>query len=90
MLIWAGEPDYKIITAVEGTGDNLTDEDIKGGYVDYFMTSVFEQDGEEMKLVDGGQLLTRTPIKDMEAEEQAELLLDYWGAQNNNYTILEA
>ena len=89
MLIWVGEPDYKIITAVEGTGDNLTDEDIKDGYIDYWMTSVYKQEGEEVVLEDGGQLLTSTPIKDMDTDEQVERLLDYWGC-HNNYAVLES
>lgn len=89
MLIWVGEPDYKIITAVEGTGDNLTDEDIKDGYIDYWMTSVYKQEGEEIVLEDGGQLLTSTPIKDMDTDEQVERLLDYWGC-HNNYAVLES
>lgn len=88
MLIWVGEPDYKMITAVEGTGDNLTDEDIKDGYIDYWMTSIYKQEGEEIVLEDGGQLLTSTPIKDMDTDEQVERLLDYWGC-HNNYSILE-
>lgn len=89
MLIWVGEPDYKMITAVEGTGDNLTDEDIKDGYIDYWMTSVYKQEGEEIVLEDGGQLLTSTPIKDMDTDEQVERLLDYWGC-HNNYAVLES
>lgn len=89
MLIWVGEPDYQIITAVAGTGDNLTDEDIKDGFVDYFMTSVYEQDGEELKLVDSGQLLTSTPIKDMDTEDKVERVLEYWEVHNNNYAVLE-
>lgn len=89
MLIWVGEPDYKIITAVEGTGDNLTDEDIKDGYIDYWMTSIYKQEGEEIVLEDGGQLLTSTPIKDMDTDEQVERLLDYWGC-HNNYAVLES
>lgn len=88
MLIWAGEPDYRIITAVEGTGDNLTDEDLKDGYVDYWMTSVYKQEGEDIVLEDGGQLLTSKPIKDMDVDEQVERLLDYWGV-HNNYSVLE-
>ena len=88
MLIWAGEPDYKLITAVEGTGDNLSAQDLKDGYVDYWMTTLYQQDGEEMNIVDSGQLLTSTPIKDMEYEEQVERILDYWGV-HNNYSVLE-
>ena len=90
MLIWVGEPDYKMITAVEGTGDNLTDEDIKDGYIDYWMTSIYKQEGEEIVLEDGGQLLTSTPIEDMDTDEQVKRILDYWDINNNNYSVLES
>ena len=42
----------KLITIVEGTGDNLTDEDIKDGYIDYVMTSIYGVDGEEVRWKD--------------------------------------
>lgn len=89
MLIWVGEPDYKLITAEEGTGDNLAPEDIKDGFVDYWMTTMYKQDGDEIEQVDSGQLLTSTPIKDMEYEEQISRLFDYWGINNNSYSVLE-
>ena len=38
----------KLITIVEGTGDNLTAEDIKDGYTDYVMTSVYRVEGEDI------------------------------------------
>jgi len=44
----------KLITIVEGTGDNLTDEDTKDGYTDYVMTSIYRVDGEDIVLEDGG------------------------------------
>ena len=69
----------KLITIVEGTGDNLTDEDIKDGYIDYVMTSVYRVDGEDIVLEDGGQMLSQTPIADLEEEELVERVLDYWG-----------
>ena len=69
----------KLITIVEGTGDNLTDEDIKDGYTDYVMTSVYRVEGEDIVLEDGGQMLSRTPIADLEEEELVERVLDYWG-----------
>lgn len=89
MLIYVGEPYYKLITATEGTGDNLTDEDIKDGYIDYWMTSIYKQDGEEITLEDGGQLLTSTPVADLELEDQAKRLMDYWGCVSNEYVILD-
>ena len=69
----------KLITIVEGTGDNLTDEDIKDGYIDYVMTSIYKVDGEDIVLEDGGQMLSRTPIKDLEEEDLVNRVLDYWG-----------
>ena len=68
----------RLITAVEGTGDNLTDEDIAEGYNDYVMTSIYKQEGEELILEDGGQMLTKEMIKDMEIEDLAQRVVDYW------------
>lgn len=69
----------KLITIVEGTGDNLTDEDIKDGYTDYVMTSVYRVDGEDIVLEDAGQMLSQTPIEDLEEDELVRRVLDYWG-----------
>ena len=69
----------KLITIVEGTGDNLTDEDIKDGYTDYVMTSVYRVEGEDIVLEDSGQMLSQTPIADLEEDELARRVLDYWG-----------
>ena len=69
----------RLITIVEGTGDNLTEEDIKDGYIDYVMTSIYRVDGEDITLEDGGQMLSQTPIKDLEEDELVKRVLDYWG-----------
>lgn len=69
----------KLITIVEGTGDNLTDEDIEDGYIDYVMTSVYRVEGEDLVLEDGGQMLSQTPIEDLEEDELVRRVLDYWG-----------
>lgn len=69
----------KLITIVEGTGDNLTDEDIKEGYIDYVMTSIYRVEGEDIILEDGGQMLSQTPIEDLEEDELVRRVLDYWG-----------
>lgn len=78
MLIIAKDTE-KLITIAEGTGDNLTDEDIKDGYIDYVMTSVYRVEGEDIVLEDGGQMLSQTPIKDLEEDELVRRVLDYWG-----------
>ena len=69
----------KLVTIVEGTGDNLTDEDVKDGYTDYVMTSIYRVEGEDIVLEDGGQMLSQTPIKDLEEDELVRRVLDYWG-----------
>ena len=69
----------KLITIVEGTGDNLTDEDIKDGYTDYVMTSIYRVEGEDIVLEDGGQMLSKTLIADLEEDELVSRVLDYWG-----------
>lgn len=75
----------KLITIVEGTGDNLTDEDIKDGYIDYVMTSVYRVDGEDIVLEDGGQMLSRTPIADLEEDELVRRVLDFWGFEEEDW-----
>lgn len=69
----------KLITIVEGTGDNLTEEDIEDGYIDYVMTSIYRVEGEDIVLEDGGQMLSQTPIEDLEEDELVKRVLDYWG-----------
>lgn len=81
----------KMITAVEGTGDNLTAEDEAEGLKDYMMTSIYKVDGEEVELEDGGQMMTAEYIKDLELDEVAHRLLDYWGYdyENTDWVMLD-
>ena len=69
----------KLITIVEGTGDNLLAEDEADGFVDYVMTSIYHVDGEDIVLEDSGQMLSRTLIADLEEDELVKRVLDYWG-----------
>ncbi len=78
MLIITNDTE-KLITIVEGTGDNLTDEDIKDGYIDYVMTSIYHLNGDEIVLEDGGQMLSQTPIENLEEDELVKRVLNYWG-----------
>lgn len=78
----------QLITAIEGVGDNLTSEDEAEGCKDYMMTSVYEQDGEELKLVDSGQMLTTEYIKDLNTEEIVARLADYWGANKQYIEVI--
>lgn len=76
----------KLITMVEGTGDNLTDEDIKDGYTDYVMTSVYRVEGEDIVLEDSGQMLSQTPIEDLEEDELVRRVFNYWGLGEEDWT----
>ncbi len=87
MLIYLHDT-KRVITAVEGTGDNLLPEDIADGYKDYFLTSIYQADGEELTLIDSGQLLLGTYISDLPLGEQTERLLDYWEANTESHTLL--
>ena len=87
MRLWIKD-DYQLITAQEGGGDNLSEEDIKEGLVDYFMTSVYEQRGDELSLRDAGQLLTSKPIAEMTEEEKIQRVLEYWEV-HDDYVILD-
>lgn len=69
----------KLITIVEGTGDNLFPEDEADGFVDYVMTSIYHVDGEEIVLEDSGQMLSKYLIEDLEEDELVRRVLDYWG-----------
>jgi hypothetical protein len=69
----------KLITIVDGTGDNLFPEDEADGFVDYVMTSMYHVDGEEIVLEDSGQMLSKTHIADLEEDELVGRVLDYWG-----------
>jgi hypothetical protein len=46
----------QIIRISEGSGDNLLDEDIDAGYVDYIYYEQFEL-GPDIREVDGGQIM---------------------------------
>lgn len=91
MLIWIKDADV-LITAEEGTGDNLLEEDIADGFNDYIMTNVYKRDGYEIVEEDGGQLLTSEMVADLDKDEIVKRVLDFWGYTEEagfNYIILE-
>ena len=81
----------KLITGVEGTGDNLLEEDIKEGLKDYMMTSIYKVDGEDVELEDSGQMMTSELIQDLELEDIAKRLLESWGYTGDdlNWVMLD-
>lgn len=63
------EMGFPIIMTMEiGTGDNLLDEDYEEGYVDYanVYSYEYEDSDEGFTMLDGGMVLTKTLIEDME------------------------
>lgn len=73
--------------AAEGTGDNLLPEDEEQGYKDYAMLSLYSIDGDELALVDSGQMMTEKLIADMTEEEYIERLEDYWGLNKDSIVV---
>ena len=96
MLIFVGEPHYKIITVEEGTGDNLFPADRAEGLVDYVMSSVYEQDGDQLRLVDSGQIMFAEYVASLREKDDLgedggliRRVLEYWELDTNEYTILD-
>lgn len=69
-----------IIRVAEGTGDNLLDEDIKEGYVDYVMYEIFDvNDFFEMEQVDScdaGMIMYKELVREKFANLKQCLLSD--------------
>lgn len=76
-----------MVVAAEGTGDNLLPEDEEQGYKDYAMLSLYSIDGDELALVDSGQMMTEKLIADMTEEEYIERLEDYWGLNKDSIVV---
>lgn len=59
----------------EGTGDNLWQEDMDEGYVDYLYIEVYKMDGTEMSEVDGGELLLKEYVKDRYSDDDGTRMI---------------
>lgn len=78
----------RLITVAVSTGDNLTAEDLDNGFVDYFMSSVYRQEGDELELEDAGQILSSKLVGELSLDEVVDKVLDYWEAKDEEYLIL--
>lgn len=81
----------QIIKISEGTGDNLLDEDIDAGYVDYIY---YEQYAVETDFpeVDGGMVMLTELFQDKfksTSEAVPDVLDMAYGNENLNYIILK-
>jgi hypothetical protein len=62
--------DEAIIEFDEGTGDNLLDEDIEAGYVDYVYYTVYDiSDLDDVREIDGGMMLLEKPFREAYTKE---------------------
>ena len=76
-----------MVVVSEGTGDNLLDEDAEQGYKDYAMLSLYTIDGDELALVDSGQMMTDKLIADMTDQEYAEQATSYFDLSKDSIVI---
>lgn len=83
--------EQQIIRISEGSGDNLLDEDIEAGYVDYIY---YEQYSREIDFpeVDGGQIMLTEPFQEKynSTTECIPAVLDMaFGDETIGYIILD-
>lgn len=85
-------PDMKqIIKISEGTGDNLLDEDVEEGYVDYIYYEQYEFAAGQIEETDGGQVMLTELFRDKykRTEDSVEDVLDMaYGDRFMKYTVL--
>lgn len=76
-----------MVVAAEGSGDNLWEDDEKQGYKDYAMLSLYSMDGDELALVDSGQMMTTKLIADMTDDEYADEVRAYYDLGKDSIVI---
>ena len=80
--MWLLGDDDLIYHIAEGTGDNLTQEDIDDGYVDYIYIDIYKNDLSEIhddNIFDGGFIL----LSKLYAEMSVEDILDIVSREHN-------
>lgn len=85
-------PEMKQIVKIsEGTGDNLTDEDMDQGYVDYIYYDTYSMDGDIREL-DGGMIMLTELFREKyeSTRDTIPAVLDMaYGDENMLYTVLD-
>lgn len=93
IMIWAKDKSTGYIYRItEGTGDNLLQEDIDDGYVDYIYYDYYAsyEDIKDDCAYDGGQILTKKLCADMSQQEFLGILCDFESIDINDLEILES
>lgn len=88
MLLYLPETKMLIATQ-EGTGDNLLAEDIDEGLKDYWLSSIYQLDGEEITLKDSSQIMTSRLISEMSLDEQLRIIKEYWEVHTQEHILIE-
>lgn len=85
-------PEMKQIVRIsEGTGDNLLDEDIEAGYVDYIYYEQYEL-GLDIRETDGGQVMLEKLFREQFTctKDSIPNVLDMaYGNESIKYIVLE-
>jgi hypothetical protein len=85
-------PEMKQIVRIsEGTGDNLLDEDIEAGYVDYIYYEQYEL-GPDIRETDGGQVMLEKLFREQFTctKDAIPNVLDMaYGDESIKYIVLE-
>lgn len=83
----------QIVRFGEGSGDNLTDEDLEDGYVDYIYIAQFAPEcGYSIEEVDGGEMLLHDLFRDAYKNtlEAAKDVLEFlYDSRELPYIVLE-
>ena len=77
--IWAKDENGRWFHIYEGTGDNLLQEDVDEGYVDYLNYDYFEglDEVNDQDNTDGGMILLKTFYQDMSVRQILNLVKDF-------------
>ena len=81
---WVLGNDDLIYHIKEGTGDNLLQEDIDAGYVDYIYIDIFKNnltDIEDGNIHDGGQILLKEYYKDLTVVDILGIVEEFFGVR---------
>ena len=83
--------EQQIIRIAEGTGDNLDDDDLDNGYVDYIYYSQYSRE-MDFPEVDGGMIMLTElfQVKYKSTEEAIPAVLDMaFGDESMTYIVLD-
>lgn len=87
-LIWNHKCEF--VRIAEGSGDNLSPEDIDNGYVDYIVVDYFRYDGHEFIQYDSGDVLLTDLYqkKFQDCAEVVQYLIDEGWLPDDDYIYL--